>query len=324
MCAALGEVGSSERPRFEIAFGRDGQMRESWRGGAVVGVLASFVVGCGGSAASPAKPDATITAAAPSVASSETPASAALTTANDPPSTIAATSTTAGAADSTAAKEPPTDPPVTSVPASTAAAETRPFNPDDQAAATAATLQAVDFPATWVVYAAGSPGTIGEGSCSYRPDGAVTLLTNGAVQDGPTMQLGDSGAFVSSFGVAFPEEHLAVDYISVVNTAEWASCRVTALQQFQQDNGSDSVVELTSRTTPSLNQGGLESYAEFDLKSTDGTLQRVVQQSFYRLGRIVIGSTSEYGPLSEIQSDQVSADPFAALSKAYERVTNLR
>lgn len=137
------------------------------------------------------------------------------------------------------------------------------------------------------------------------------------------MQLGDTGGFVGSGGLAFPDETLAMEYIGVLNTDDWAACRVEKLQKFQQDNDSASVVELATSESASLNQDGFESYAEFHVKSPDGTLERVVMQSSYRLGRTVITQTIEYGALSDTDLNKLVNDAYVALSDSYNRVNAL-
>ena len=239
------------------------------------------------------------------------------------PETAPATTTTVVVVSTSASPATTADPTTTTVAASTTTLDPRPLDPEDQALALAATQQAASFPAPWTVYADGAPSTVSTDSCSYRPDGALTFLTNGASQDGPTMQLGDTGAFVSSGGAAFPDETLAMEYVGVLNTDDWAVCRVQKLQKFQQDNDSTSVVELATRESPSLNQDGFESYAEFHVKSPDGTLERVLMQSTYRLGRTVISQLVEYGALSDSDLDKLGNDTYAALSDSYDRVNAL-
>ena len=52
-------------------------------------------------------------------------------------------------------------------------------------------------------------------------------------------------------------------------------------------------------TEPTLNQNGFESYAEFDVVGTDGTTNRIVLFSFYRITRTVIVTVLDYAGLSE-------------------------
>ncbi len=279
-------------------------MKRVHKVGLCAGVSVLILTSCGGSADSG---DVT-----------DTPSSqpAAGSTPDTSPTTTIVVSTTESAtttADST----------TTTVAAPTTTVDPRPIDPEDEALAVAATMQAASFAEPWTVFAEGAPSPVSTESCSYRPDGALTFLTNGASQGGPTMQLGDTGGFVSSGGLAFPDETLAMEYIGVLNTDDWAACRVTKLQQFQEDNNSVSVVELATRESATLNQAGFESYAEFHIKSPDGTLERVAMQSFYRLGRTVISQIVEYGALSDSDLDKLMNDAYVALSDSYDRVNAL-
>lgn len=202
-------------------------------------------------------------------------------------------------------------------------ADPRPVNAQDEAVALAAVLHPEDFPAPWVVYAPGKSFSPSSDSCTYRPDGAVTLVSNGGAQVGPLMQLGDTGAFVHSVGVAFPDESLAREYIGVVNTDVWGLCFTGQLQKVQTDAGGTDVVKLVTRAEPTLNQNGFESYAEFDITAPDGTVHRVVLSRFYRIGRTVIATVVEYASLSDADSTKFNDDEYNALVAAYARVNAL-
>jgi hypothetical protein len=279
-------------------------MKRARKAGLCAGVSVLILTSCGGGSDSS---DAT-------AVSSSQPATD--STPETSPTTTIVVSTTESATTTA-------DPTTTTIAAATTTLDPRPIDPEDEALAVAATQQAASFAAPWTVFSEGAPDPVSTESCSYRPDGALTLLTNGASQGGPTMQLGDTGAFVSSSGQAFPDETLAMEYVGVLNTDDWAACRVEKLQKFQQDNNSTSVVELATRESDSLNQDGFESYAEFHVKSADGTLQRVVMQSFYRLGRTVISQAIEYGALSDSDLDKLVNDAYIALSDSYNRVNAL-
>lgn len=189
--------------------------------------------------------------------------------------------------------------------------------------ALAGVLQAGDYSATWTQYAPGEARSVDPESCAYRPGGALTLVTNGGGQAGPTMQLGQTGAFTSSLSLAFPDEAAAIDFISVVNSAEWGTCRAQQFQKFQADNGSDSVVTVATRDEPSLNQNGFESYAQFNVSAADGTVQRFILSSFYRRGREVINENEEYAGLSDADFKTFTDDNYTALIAAYNRVSAL-
>jgi hypothetical protein len=209
--------------------------------------------------------------------------------------------------------------------APTTVPDTRPVDETAQAIALAGVLAAADFKEPWTQYSAGGETPIDMESCSYRPDGPTSTLARGADQYGPTMQFGDTGAFVSSTASVFPDESQAVAFIAVVNTDEWGTCRAAQLQQYQQDNGGDDIsVKVTSRTADNLGQSGFEAYAEFDFTDGAGNLTRIVTVSFYRLGRTVIGVTTEYGALDDAQTSAFFDDEYNALSAAYTRVNALQ
>lgn len=287
------------------------------------------ITSCGGSASDGAT-DVTTPQVAPSSAPpgtatspSSTEVAAPVTSVGPSTSTSAVVSTTAvdtTAVDTTSSS---TEASTTVVAGSTGSVDSRPIDPEDEALAKAATLLAASFPAPWTVFAEGAAVPVSTTSCAYRPDGAATLLTNGAAQNGPTMQLGDTGAFVSSGGVAFPDETLAMEYIGVINTDGWATCFADQLQQNQRDNGFDLAVEVTTRESDTLQQGGFESYAEFAINAPDGAPQRVVTRSFYRLGRTVIAETVEYGGLSDADFATLQDGAYVALTDAYDRVNAL-
>lgn len=291
------------------------------------------ITSCGGGSASDGAADVTTPQVAPSSAPLETATSPSSTEAAAPvtsvgPSTSAVASTTA--ADTTAVDTIPVDTTASSieesttvVTGSTGSVDSRPIDPEDEALAKAATLQAASFPTPWTVFSEGVAVPVPTTSCSYRPDGATALLTNGASQNGPTMQLGDTGAFVASGGVAFPDETLAMEYIGVINTDVWATCTADQFQRNQRDNGFDLVVEVTSRESDTLQQGGFESYAEFAINTPDGSLQRVVSLSFYRLSRTVITQTIEYGAMSDADFATLQDGAYVALTDAYDRVNAL-
>jgi hypothetical protein len=227
-----------------------------------------------------------------------------------------------------------TVPAATEPPASTSAASStsiapsttlddRPVNAVDGTLALAATLHAEDFPTAWSAYTPGEPFRTSPESCSYRAGGAVTQVSNGGGQVGPNMQLGETGAFAGSFVQVFPDESLAIEHIGVVSSEDWGVCRAGQLQQAQADAGSDNLVTVVTRDSLDLNQGGLESYAQFDVSSPDGTLNRVILFSFYRIGRTVIGQVLEYGGLSDTDFATFNTDTHRALTAAYARVNAL-
>lgn len=280
----------------------------------MAGALAGLVVsGCGGSSSpgdagpgtsSPPVSTVTTVVEVSTAPEENTTVADAATTPTTPATTVADT-----ASESTAA---------------TTTIDPRPINPQDEALAQAGELTADTFAAPWTVYAKGGAAPpVSTDSCAYRPDGAVTMLTNGAAQNGPTMQLGDTGAFVYSSSLAFPQETLAMEYVAILNTEVWATCFAAQIQKFQTDNGYDYVVNVATRDDPSLNQGGFESYAEFDITSAEGSIDRVVLVSVFRYGREVILETQEYAGLSDADKQKFFDDSYTALLAAYNRVVAL-
>jgi hypothetical protein len=213
-----------------------------------------------------------------------------------------------------------TTPTPSSAPATTAP-DTRPIDEEATALAVAGTLTADDFPAPWTQFSPGGETQINATSCSYRPDGPTTMIGRGGAQFGPTMQLGETGAFVSSSTAVFPDAATAQAFIAIVNGDDWGTCRAEQLEQTQRDNGFDDIdVEVTSRTNDSLGQSGFESYAEFSLTDAAGELTRVVLISYYRLDRTVIGVVEEYGALTDADSTAFFDGTYNALVAAYARV----
>lgn len=217
-------------------------------------------------------------------------------------------------------------PSLTTVVADTTAApaDTRPVNADAQIRAVAAIVHDDDFSPSWTVYApAAQVGSISQESCAYRPGGALTLIDQGGAQAGATMQLGTTGAFVSSYSFVFPDESLAREYIDLVNTDEWAACRGEQMQQFQDNHGIDSAVTLASRDDPKLHQDGFESFTEFELLDLDGHVLRTVVFNLYQVDRTVIGLTLEYGDLGDADEKTYFDESHGALLAAYNRVKAL-
>ncbi|MEP7202316.1 MAG: hypothetical protein ABI894_06890 [Ilumatobacteraceae bacterium] len=135
------------------------------------------------------------------------------------------------------------------------------------------------------------------------------------------MQFGETDAFESSFTAVFPDVNLAQEYVGVVGTDEWGTCRAQQLEQDQHDNGFDAIsVNVTSRTIETLGQSGFEAYAEFSFTDAEGNTTRIATVSFYRLERTVIGVTEEYGGLADADSTSFFDATFKALTEAYHRV----
>ena len=277
----------------------NGRRRIALGGTAVVGML--VVAACG----SDSKDSSATAAATTTIVDASTVPSAA-TTATTPATEPTAATTAATVLDTTA--EP------------TTTVDARPINADDQALALAATLHTEDFAAPWTQYSPGVAFSASADSCSYEPDGAITKVANGGLQTGPTEQLGETGAYSSSASLVFPDESVAVEYIDLINSDAWGTCQVGKLQEVQDNAGSTNVVKLATRDDPTLNQNGFESYAEFDVVGTDGTTNRIVLFSYYRIARTVIVTVLDYAGLSEADFTTFQGDAYQALVAAYGRV----
>ena len=135
------------------------------------------------------------------------------------------------------------------------------------------------------------------------------------------MQLGSAIAYVTSYAITFPSESLAMEYIGVVSTDVWGTCRAAQIQHETVPADSPQVVTLTTRDAPNLHTSGFESYAQFEYKQPDGSTSGVIETSFYRLGRTVISVAKQYGQLNAADTTAFTNDPYTALSDAYARVS---
>lgn len=207
--------------------------------------------------------------------------------------------------------------------APTTTSDPRPVDEPSRQLALAMTLQPADFPEPWTVQSASGPLAITPSQCSYRPEGAVTLLANGAAQRGATMQIGTSPGFTSSLAFAFPEESLAQEYVGVVNTDAWAECSRKNLEDAQAAAGFPDVkVAVGDRTYDGIGKGGSEGYLQLTMSRGADVIYQVTYYT-YRLGRVVGVVTLESGALDAATAKALGADEFAALSKAYDRVNAL-
>lgn len=281
----------------------------------VTALAALLVTSCSSSSNTSqiASPTATVAASvAESVAESAAP--------------ISSTSSTPSEASSPASvANPSTTDLSTSIPdaGATTTVDLRPLNPVDEALAKAGTLMAADFGPAWTAFRAAQSGSVDTTSCSYRSDGAVTLVDNGGLQQGPTMELGQSGAFVDSFSIAFPSESLAMEYVGVVSTDVWGACRTKQLQQEAIDRQSGAVVALVTRDAENLHSSGFESFAQFEYTDPDAGVVAELQVSYYRIGRDVIVLAQQSGHLNDADLASLTNDTYTALLAAYARVNAL-
>ena len=150
-----------------------------------------------------------------------------------------------------------------------------------------------NFPAPWTQYSPGVAFSASADSCSYQPDGAITKVANGGLQTGPTEQLGSTGAYSSSGSLVFPDESVAVAYIALINSDAWGTCQTGKLQEIQDNAGSANVAKLVTRSTD-VEPERLRKLRGFDITGTDGTTNRIVLFSYYRIGRTVIVTVLDY------------------------------
>lgn len=237
---------------------------------------------------------------------------AATTTVGATTTTVATTTTTAAPDETTTTNETTTtiDP----------TADTRPVETRDETLAATAVLGEDNFRDGWTLYAAGARAKIDPASCAYEADGAITETANGALQLGPTMELDAAGAYVSSYAAVFPDADTATSYINLIDTDEWATCKLQELQTFQASSRSGLTVTLATRDDPALGEAGFESYAQFALATSTDELRRVALYSYYRLDRVVLIVSQEYGALATAQFDQMRDDTQLALIAAYDRI----
>lgn len=234
------------------------------------------------------------------------------------------TSTTPATSEPSTTSNVPTETEVTSIaPMSTVEeqpADTRPVDEQSRDLATAMTLQAADFPEPWTVFSEAAPFSVTPDLCFYRPEGAVTLLPNGAAQRGPTMQVGTEAGWVSSYAIAFPDEASAQEYVGVVNTDEWAECVRKGFDDRNAAEGSVGIeATIADHTTTGFGEGGQEGDLEITLANEDGVYDTIRYLTF-RIGGVVGAVTLEVGAMDEATSTQFNQGHYDALVKAYDRV----
>lgn len=190
--------------------------------------------------------------------------------------------------------------------------------------AKAATLQAGDFPAGWVVHTEARAYELSSDSCAYRKDGPEARLGTGAAQVGPSMQLDGKGGFITSYGYVFASEEEAVDWIKTVRSDEWADCKRKFFDDFQAQNDSGIDVRLESRRIEHLGENGFEAYAAFHGLDENGKVAMVVNVMHYRLGRVVIEDTLERSvDLADEDWAAVDTAHAAAVAAAWARLNDL-
>jgi hypothetical protein len=231
---------------------------------------------------------------------------------------LAATGCGSGDDDEAAPAE--TRPTTTTTEATTTTTEVEQADAATVELARAGTLQEGDYGDGWQVHSPARTIDVDDRSCTYRPDGPEAGLLHGAIQDGPTMRLGQSNAYAGSRTFAFPSDEAAVEWLAVVDSDEWAECQRAQLADFQASEGFDVEVQVATREAPELGQQGFESFASFSVADREGNVGAYTEYSFYRLGPVVIRLGLDLGPLAEGEDATMSDDVTAALTAAYERV----
>jgi hypothetical protein len=185
-----------------------------------------------------------------------------------------------------------------------------------------ATLLATDYPAGWKVQTEAKTREVSEEHCEYTEGGAYASLADGAGQTGPIMQLGEEPAFVSSRAWVFPDEAAATAFVATINSKDWETCQIDALNDFQKKQKTTAKASLVSRESPELGQNHFESFAEIKLADPakpDETIGNYVV-SVFRWGRVVTMTIGEQQYLEPSVQTTFNDQSYEALSKQFARV----
>lgn len=185
-----------------------------------------------------------------------------------------------------------------------------------------ATVLAADYPAGWNVQTEAKTREVSEDQCEYEEGGPYAALGEGAAQTGPIMQMGESPAFVSSRGWVFPDEAAAKAFVARINSKEWETCQVVALDDFQKERKMAGRASIDTREASELGQGHFESFAAIKLADPakpDETIGNYVT-SVFRWGRVVTMVISEQQYLEPAAQTAFDGQSYEALSKQFARV----
>jgi hypothetical protein len=209
---------------------------------------------------------------------------------------------------------------------SSSSSTTTPTRPAADAATTAlakdATVLAADYPAGWKVQTEAKTREVSKEHCEYAEGGPYAALGDGAGQTGPTMQLGAEPGFVSSRGWVFPDEAAATAFVARINSKEWETCQVEALNDFQKKQKMAARATVETREASELGQDHFESFAAIKLADPakpDETIGNYVT-SVFRWGRVVTMVISEQQYLSPAVQTTFDDQSYEALSKQFARV----
>ncbi len=218
-----------------------------------------------------------------------------------------------------------TDPVTVTSDATTSTVDPRPIDETALQLANLANFHEEDFGEGWSAYSPSGPSgqsLTDSTACGWYDGGPLSRLTHGAAQDGPTMQLRDVSAFVTSRVFVFPEEIGAIEFAGIANSEGYADCLRTNLENNYNRNSTDHfTVAVATRTDPNLGTGGFEAYVQLSTTNAAGEVLASAVVSVYRVQRVVIIVFEEEGALELADHDALFAASYQALVASYGRVS---
>ena len=185
--------------------------------------------------------------------------------------------------------------------------------------ASAAVLQAGDFPEGWTQVSEAEQWTPNDESCgAVDGGGPEDTLVAGAAVNGPSMQLGEQPGFVSSRSYVFPTEADAIAWVDIAKSDAWGECERSRMEKAYYPDGGGQL-SIVRRDNEALGQSGFEAYLQL---TSEDRVSANVTFSIYRLGRTVIRTGIEDGGTGEDFQTLVDAE-YSALTPAYDRVNAL-
>lgn len=188
--------------------------------------------------------------------------------------------------------------------------------------ATTATVLAADYPEGWKVQTEAAARPVSDNHCEYTKAGPYASLADGAVQNGPTMQLGDNPAFVTSRVFVFPDDAAASAFVTTLNAPAWEKCQLGVLNDFQKKQRTKQESQTETREAEGLGTDRFESYAlirYFDPAAPDDTVG-TYESSGFRFGRVVIMVVVEQQFLEPAVQTTFDAQRREALVTQFARV----
>jgi hypothetical protein len=198
--------------------------------------------------------------------------------------------------------------------------------PVDQATrdlAAAAVLRAADFGPGFTEVTAASEWTPEEGSCAFETGGPESRLGDGAVLDGPTVQVAGQDAFADSRAYAFPTDSDAMAWISIAAGKAWSDCIVGEQQEIQADSGSDDArLSIESLAFGVPGDDGFKEHLRILGRDREQDVVLDISVKAYRYGNVVILDTTRCSTSDEVAL-QLDSGEQAALEAAHNRVMAL-